>query len=132
MSWKTDQPEPTILDQLSPREREFFSKLSPHGKEAAQKIMQADKKTRAQAAFQLILRLCWDGKDEKINKEQFFDITDTLFNFLWIAATMATMKLVAEDGPKDIAENLVLLQIIGSQEGKANARQLQNLMEMLK
>jgi hypothetical protein len=131
MPWKTDH-EPTPIEKLSPRERESFSKLSPKGKEIAEKLLQEDKKTQALAAFQLVLRLCWEEKDKKINKEQFFDITNTLFHFLWIAASMETAKLVSEDGPESLAENLAMLQIFGSQKAKANARQLQNLMEMLK
>lgn len=131
MTWKTDH-EPTVFDKLSPSEQEFFSKLSPKGKEVAEKIMLADKKTQTMAAFQLILRLCWDGKDTKINREQFFDITDTLFYFLWIAVSVETAKLVIEDGPENILENITLLQLYGRREGLTNARKLQNLMEMLK
>lgn len=131
MSWKTDH-EPTPLNFLSQHESALFSKLSPQGKEFAEKMMLADKKTRTKAAFQLILRLCWDGKDKKINKEQFFDIADALFNCLWLTASMETTKLLSEEGPESLAENLALLQIFGSKAVLANARQLQNLMEMLK
>lgn len=131
MSWKIDH-EPTVFDKLSPSEQEFFSKLSPKGKKVAEEIMLADKKTQTMAAFQLVLRLCWDGKDKKIDKEQFFDITDTLFHLLWIAATMETAKLVTEDGPERILENVMILQLCGAQNGRTNARKLQTLMEMLK
>ena len=131
MPWKIDH-ESTILDKLSPRKRELFSKLSPQGKEFAEKVFLADKKTQAMVAFRQILRLCWDGKDTKISKEQFFDITSTLFNFLWFAASLETAKLVSEDGPEHVVESLALLQLYGNKEAFANARQLQNLMEMLK
>lgn len=130
MPWKTDN-EPSAADKLSPREHELLSKLSPQGRATTEKIMLADKKTQAMAAFQLVLCSCWEEKDKKINKEQFFDITDTLFDFLWLTATMETARLVSS-GPESLAENLVLLQIYGSQKAMKNARKLQNLMEMLK